>query len=118
MRSSKTRLLSARTWLMCARRAVINDPAAKDSRATTQVLQRLSVMARDVIRRARHRSNYDGNAWADRSLAPPTGLKSDTAAQLNRARPGILRALQAADGPESRGTQAQIRDSVVGVVEE
>ena len=35
---SKTRLLSALTWLMWARRAVTSDPAAKESRAIAQTV--------------------------------------------------------------------------------
>src|ERR1041385_9266893 len=41
MRSSKTRLLSALTWSMSARRAVMSDPAVKESRAMAQILHPL-----------------------------------------------------------------------------
>jgi hypothetical protein len=49
-------LLSALTWLMCARRVVMSDPAAKETRAMAQTVhlldfqplnsQRLSVMGK------------------------------------------------------------------------
>src|SRR5271165_802486 len=60
MRSSKTRLPSARTWLRCERRAVMSDPAAKKIRAMQQTVhplnfQQLSVMEVSCREYARQR---------------------------------------------------------------
>src|SRR5580692_5790727 len=41
MRSSKTLLLSALTWFVCARRAVMSDPAVNESTAMAQTLHLL-----------------------------------------------------------------------------
>jgi hypothetical protein len=45
-------------------------------------------------------------------------LKRDAAAQLNSARSCVLGALQIADSAEAWRAQAQVRHSVIGVVEQ
>src|SRR5579862_807097 len=45
-------------------------------------------------------------------------LESNATTELDGARAGVLSGLQIADGAEGRGTQAQIRHAVVGMVKE
>src|SRR5579859_7057034 len=69
MRSSKTRLLSALTWSMRARRAVMSDPTVKQSRAMAQTLHALDFPPLNF----QQLNVIDAPSWTTRTECPTAG---------------------------------------------